>query len=147
MFGQANASSCLIKNQLKEITTYDGRQYDLDDRDTCNYVLVRDCRTKLFSIHLVKKYRNVGKDLANNDDDDDNNNNNNNSPSNHIKFDGASLWIKIDNVKVYLTHFDRVRVNGSLVSMPFIRINSFSIFRFNNQIKLRSSIGEANQNC
>ncbi|KAJ6216932.1 hypothetical protein RDWZM_008089 [Blomia tropicalis] len=106
-------STCVLKDG--KILTYDRKRYHFDGK--CNYVLTRECVDKSFSVHLVQKYLHSGQ------------------------FEGQSLMVKIGDIKIYLSHLDRVRINQTLIQLPFIEINKFSIARIRNRIKLRSQLG------
>lgn len=108
---------------MHNITTYDQLNYRWEGR--CNYVLTRDCERKRFSVHLVNKFRN--------------------SSSGNVRFEGHSLMVKLESNRVYLSHLGRVRVNRSLVRLPYVQIGHFSISQTKpNTIRLRAMSGKMN---
>lgn len=107
---------------MSNITTYDRKNYHLTGR--CNYILTKDCETKKFSVHLVNKFKNStdvdGRPL----------------------FEGNCLMVKLEGTRIYLSHLGRVRVNRTLVRMPYLQIGYFSIIQKSNIIKIRALSGK-----
>lgn len=107
---------------FQNITTYDGRNYHWNGH--CNYILTRDCTSKQFSIHLLNKFHNSS------------------TPTAPI-YRGVSISVKIEHTKIFLSHLGRIRVNRTLVPLPYIQFGQFSIMQTQDGVvKLHSIIGK-----
>ena len=112
-----------MKDSMSSVTTFDGARYRFEGK--CNYVITRDCQTKQFSIHLLNKYRKANAAI----------NGNTFAPV----FEGTSLMVKIESTKIHLNHIGKVRINRTLVNLPFIELGQFTIAQFGDRIKLRAT--------
>lgn len=117
---------CIVTDMFQNITTYDGRNYHWNGQ--CNYILTRDCISRQFSIHLLNKFHNSS------------------TPATPI-YRGVSISIKIAQTKIFLSHLGRIRVNRTLVPLPYIQIGQFSIIQTQDSVvKLHSIIGNLEKN-
>lgn len=113
--------SCHLRMQphhplQKSISTFDGVRFHFAGQ--CNYVLMKDCSSKQFAVHLLNRYRRA---------------------ANGSNFEGTSVMVKIESTKIHLGHMGVVRVNHSKVTLPYIELGHFTIARFDNRIKVRVS--------